>query len=248
MSEHLLHKGIIEREHNEVTVALVGCGGNGSRMLSGLRHLHHALGALGRFELEVTVFDPDTVSEANLARQAFYYPDIGLNKAVVLVNRLNIACGLEWSAVPHEFGQKHDGLDWDFLITCVDSRAARAGIAKSFNAPRTNMHYWLDLGNDLETGQVCLGQPDHAESPRLPTAVELWPEIADTTIPEADAPSCSTLEALEKQDLFVNELVTGFALNLLWRLLRHSKLEFHGGFVNAATGATRAIPVPEVIA
>lgn len=249
MPEHLLHQSIVERSNHPISIALVGCGGNGSRMLSGLRHLHHALEALGFSGLDVTVFDPDTVSESNLARQAFYWPDIGLHKAVVLVNRLNIACGLEWSAVPAKFEPGHDlsSYGWDFLITCVDSRGARAQVAEALENPNFGVRYWLDMGNDLETGQVCLGQVDHvpdSDSPGLPTAVELWPEIADTTIPEADAPSCSTLEALERQDLFVNELVTGFALNLLWRLLRHGKLEFHGGYINASTGILRPIPVP----
>jgi molybdopterin-synthase adenylyltransferase len=263
MAEHLLHPDITNPEHDDtpISIALIGAGGNGSRMLSGLRHLHHALEALDQRSLHVTVFDPDTVSESNLARQAFYRADIGLPKATILVNRLNIACGLAWDAMPQRFKSTYP--DWDIVISCVDSRSARAEIEQVINAPKSSVTYWLDMGNDLETGQVCLGQParahtDHElvddtlevvqrkdpQQPRLPTAPELWPEIADTTIPEADAPSCSTLEALERQDLFVNELVTGFALNLLWRLLRHGKLEFHGGYINAATGISRPIPVP----
>jgi PRTRC genetic system ThiF family protein len=244
MAEHLLHPDIANAEHDDtpISVALVGAGGNGSRMLSGLRHLHHALEALDQRSLHVTVFDPDVVSESNLARQAFYRADIGLPKVAVLVNRSNIACGLAWEAKASRFRPLEM---WDIVISCVDSRAARAEIAQAVNTPKTGVTYWLDMGNDLETGQVCLGQPSHiTESVRLPTAPELWPEIADTTIPEADAPSCSTLEALERQDLFVNELVTGFALNLLWRLLRHGKIEFHGGYINASTGISRPIPVP----
>ena len=56
-----------------VNVLLVGAGGTGSRMLEKLVALHRALIAKGHpAGLEVTVVDPDTVSSANIGRQAFY--------------------------------------------------------------------------------------------------------------------------------------------------------------------------------
>jgi len=52
-------------------------------------------------------------------------------------------------------------------------------------SPRTqtywNCHYWLDLGNNADSGQFVLGQPENqrnrARDLRLPTAPELFPEL-----------------------------------------------------------------------
>ena len=52
-------------------VTLVGVGGNGSKMLIGLKNLHLALSTLGLFRLHVTAYDHDLVSESNLVRQSY---------------------------------------------------------------------------------------------------------------------------------------------------------------------------------
>jgi molybdopterin-synthase adenylyltransferase len=90
---HHCHPALLE-SREPIRILLAGVGGTGSRVLSGLRHIHLALLAFDRPGLEVIALDPDTVSEANLVRQAFYPADVGRSKAVVLVNRLNLACGL----------------------------------------------------------------------------------------------------------------------------------------------------------
>jgi PRTRC genetic system ThiF family protein len=249
MKERILHRSHSSMLKLELAqpldVVLVGCGGNGSKLLSGLRHLHHAMQALGHWGLHVTAYDPDTVSESNLARQSFYESDIGLNKAVVLINRLNLACGLNWTAKPQIFDKDYGA---DIVISCVDSRAARAQIRNRIN----NADYWLDLGNNATSGQVVLGTMSHkralaslAVHPtcHLPTAAELFPEIVNTRLPEQNTPSCSTLEALTKQDLFINDAVVQAALNILWRLVRHKVIDFHGAFVNLETGLSAPIKV-----
>src|SRR5438093_11787879 len=72
-----------------VRVAVVGCGGNGSVILSGLPYLHHALRAWGHpGGLHVTAIDGDAISQTNCVRQPFSASEIGMYKCVVLVNRL----------------------------------------------------------------------------------------------------------------------------------------------------------------
>ena len=63
------------------------------------------------------------------------------------------------------------------------------------------------------------------------------------TLGEEDAPSCSALEALERQEPFVNQTLASFALGLLARLFRHRELEVHGAFVNVAQQKSQAISV-----
>ena len=60
---------------------------------------------------------------------------------------------------------------------------------------------------------------------------------------EDDAPSCSLAEALERQELFVNDDVTRAAALILWNLLRRGRLEWHGAFVNSLTGRRSVVPV-----
>ena len=107
--------------------------------------------------------------------------------------------------------------------------------------------YHADLGNTRDTGQVVLGCPEGRVNPRrrarLRTAFELFPELVDAALPEDDAPSCSTLEALEKQDLFVNDTLVTATLALLWRLLRHGEVTYHGAFADLKTGSARPLPV-----
>ena len=48
--------------------------------------------------------------------------------------------------------------------------------------------------------------------------------------------------ALEKQDLFINQTVATFALQLLWSFFRQGGLDIHGYFINLETN--RVIPLP----
>ena len=128
---HIIHTKILDRK---VKVHLVGCGGNGSQVLSGLARLHLSMLSLGHpGGLDVTVYDYDTVSESNVGRQLFSYADVGLNKAVVLVHRLNAYYGLDWTARPERYSRQsmygQFGMSIpDIVITCVDSAAARREI------------------------------------------------------------------------------------------------------------------------
>src|ERR1039457_5234490 len=98
--KHTVRQGILT---SKCSVVLIGCGGTGSQVLSGLARLHLSLIALGHPGLDVHAYDPDTVSNSNVGRQLFAQSDVGLNKASVLVNRLNMYYGLSWKATPSKF-------------------------------------------------------------------------------------------------------------------------------------------------
>jgi PRTRC genetic system ThiF family protein len=220
---HHCHPALLE-SREPIRVLLAGVGGTGSRVLTGLRHIHLALLAHDRPGLEVIALDPDTVSETNLVRQAFYPADVGYSKAAILINRLNLSCGLSWQAgqlaVNREVILK---LQPQVVLSCVDSRAARAAIHAGVSDRLSRVHYWMDFGNDHDTGQVILGEPLNAVNKRsrgrLRTAPELFSEIADASLPKDEGPSCSARESLERQGLFVNDGVAVLGLNLLAQLL-----------------------------
>lgn len=195
--------------------------------------------------LSVTVIDPDVVSETNCVRQPFCRTEIGLPKAIALVHRIHSFWGLNWRAMQTEIQNLAKGSEVDILIGCVDTRKARKAIDKWVRKSR--VLYWLDLGNSAASGQFVLGQPNNAlnrqRKQRLPTVTELYPEIfAGNNNDDDEQPACSAVEALTRQEPFINQNLAYEALAMLTQLLRHGSSGYRGGFCNLTTG--RVVPLP----
>jgi len=235
-----------------IRVLVVGCGGNGSAIAAGLPYLHQAMLVAGHpYGLDVTLMDGDVVSATNCVRQPFSQAEIGHYKAVVLVSRVNLFWGLNWKAEPQHFSEK-SALDRpDVVIGCVDTRAARAVIASRITGWTSDVSYWLDLGNHSTGGQFLLGQPWNARnrrsSIRLRTVAELFPELVDPAREDAAQPSCSAVEALERQEPFVNQALAYHALALLAHLLRYGSIEHHGAFVNLGSNRVQPITTDPIV-
>jgi PRTRC genetic system ThiF family protein len=214
-------------------------------MLMGLASLDTALRAISSRSLHVTVVDDDIVTEANLGRQPFYRCDLGSSKARTLTERINLAHGLAWKAV-HGRAPGAIGVEGaDILITCVDTASARRALGAALASGNAIPAYWMDLGNRASDGQYLIGCPTRATAknhPRLPTVLEYFPELADESVPDDNAPSCSVAQALERQSLFVNRVVTSHALALLFDLLGRGSIGHAGAFLNLASG--QAVPIP----
>ena len=250
--EHLIEPRLLERR---VRVHLVGVGGNGAQMAACLARLDIAMRALGHpAGLHVTAFDGDTVSEANVGRQLYSPSDIGQNKVLLTIHRLNLFYGLDWAARPWRYEQAERGSDGpDIVVSCVDSRAARRTIHQALLFPTSATSYWLDLGNTESTAQAILGEPARsigqrrAGGPRLPCVTELFPELLNERVKDDNTPSCSVRMSLAAQGLFVNDVVVRFAAQLLYELFSRGRLGAHGVVVNLASKRTAPIEVnPEV--
>lgn len=254
-----------------ITVALVGCGGTGSQVLSGLARMNEALEALGHGGLLVTVYDADVVTESNVGRQLFSMADVGLNKALVSVTRINRYYGLDWIAKPEHVNSAKQ-LKHNIVISCVDMAETRVQIAewlqvclstKQSHEPDTRNYYWLDYGNLQHTGQVVLGTVGRVEQVKydknrnetihtleqrqsraykLPNVVELLPDIKKIKSKDT-GPSCSLLQALNRQDLFINSTLANLGLALLWRLFREGRTDYQGAYLNLKTMQVNAIKV-----
>jgi PRTRC genetic system ThiF family protein len=229
-----------------IRILVVGCGGNGSAIVSGLPYLHQALLSFGHpGGLAVTLIDPDTVSETNCVRQPFCRTEIGFPKAIVLAHRVNMFWGLNWQGMHSTIQQIKKGSEVDFVIGCVDTRKARRAIDNW--VLKSRVLYWLDLGNNPATGQFVLGQPNNSANRkrkhRLATVAELYPEILQPDKKDNDLPSCSAAEALTRQEPFINQNLAYQALAMLTQLLRHGSLSYQGGFCNLATGHLVPIPI-----
>lgn len=229
-----------------IDILVVGVGGTGSAVLANLAQLAIAMKQLGHPGIHVTAIDDDTVSTANVGRQLFSAADLGLPKAAVLVNRINMAFGLDWAADVGRFAASTHARHFRrpaVIMGCVDSRAGRLEMHTAHRDARGSDQYYLDCGNTTHSGQVVLGARSGGRT-LLPSAGDLFPEVVDAAADEADdAPSCSLAEALTKQDLLVNRFMADASVNLLWRLLRHGGLDHHGAFVDIASMSMRPIPV-----
>jgi PRTRC genetic system ThiF family protein len=243
-TDHLLPAELLERR---VRILLVGCGGTGSSMATGLVYLHQALLAYGHPQgLHVTLVDGDRISHTNCVRQPFSESEVGLYKADVLATRINLFWGLDWTAENRFLNEQwdRDARPFQIIISCVDSRAARKSVTETCAFGKA--HYWLDLGNNSDTGQFVLGEPPRADQSavRLPTVADLFPEIIDPGLDAKDKlPSCSALEALESQSPFINQTLAYQALALLAQFFRRGRLTYHGGFLNLRTGRLSPLAV-----
>ena len=237
--------------NRRIRVLLVGVGGTGSNIYDALVNLHHGLVAVGHeYGLDVVCMDDDTVSLANIGRQRFVYSDIGQYKSTTLVNRYNLAYGLNWTSVTDRFGIADMSRDFDLLITCVDNIETRRSIGQYLKHQRSRSkqfesdQLWLDFGNSSTDGQVVLGHC-YNNACRLPNVYDLYPEL--DTKQEDNKPSCSLEEAIASQDLYINRTLADAGINLIWQLLRKGKLDHHGAFLNLTTSELKPLKISQQI-
>lgn len=232
---------------NPIAVCLIGAGGTGSAVLTGLSRMSHALQALGHAGFQVSVWDDDVITDANCGRQLFAECELGLSKAAALVTRTNRFFGTHWKAIGKPFTS--DTIERAAIyISCVDTAAARFAIAQALERIEGGVNrsdtprYWMDFGNGKDTGQVILATIGEVKQPSsqlydtvgsLPFVTEEFRELllqSDTD----DTPSCSLAEALEKQDLFINSTLAQMGCSLLWQMLRNGLTLQRGALLNLA--------------
>lgn len=236
---HFTDRYLLNPSH-PVTVFVIGAGGTGSQVITNLARMSMALQALGHPGLHVTVFDPDTVSQANIGRQLFSETELGLNKAVSLVTRINRFFGYAWTAEPQCFPTRNFSEDStaNIIITCTDNIRSRLTLWKFLKKVRKENFsdhsapiYWMDFGNSQTKGQVIIGtvrekvlQPSSQEYIPMPKMNVITEEVDYAKIKEKESgPSCSLAEALEKQDLFINSTLAHIGCDLLWKMFKGRK-------------------------
>ena len=248
---HFTDRYLLNPRH-PVTVFVIGAGGTGSQVITNLARMSMALQALGHPGLHVTVFDPDTVSQANIGRQLFSETELGLNKAVSLVTRINCFFGYAWTAEPQCFPTRNFSGEStaNIIITCTDNIRSRLTLWKFLKKVRKENFsdhsapiYWMDFGNTQTTGQVVLGtvpkkikQPasklyETVNSLKVITRMVKYARVKETD----SGPSCSLAEALERQDLFINSTLAQLGCGILWKMFRNGVIEHNGLYLNLDT-------------
>ncbi|MCE9970817.1 MULTISPECIES: PRTRC system ThiF family protein [Aeromonas] len=232
----------IEYLSQEVDVVLIGCGGTGSFVMGELSMLHDLLARLGHPGISVTAYDGSPVREANLGRQRFHAADLGLPKAQALVDAERCYNGFAWEAKgDYDVGQGHfNHRRPTVYITAVDKPSFRAQFGSKFATLSKGNGLWIDAGNDNKTGQVVLGGAG------LPTAYDLF--AGQYEVMEDDlSKSCSSAEAVAKQDFGVNSTAARIVGQLMWNMFRHGGLDSHGAFFDVHRLSVDPMPIDEKV-
>lgn len=248
---------------NPITINLIGAGGTGSKLLTALMEMSHSLIELGHAGLFVRLWDDDIITTANLGRQRFFESEVGLNKSVALINRVNRCSGTNWKAETRKFERDNFGripeeAQATITITCVDNVQTRFDVAEILSVLgnrktyRDTPKYWLDFGNNQHSGQVLLSTIKSIEQPNsekyetvasLPFITEEFGELLKQSEEQDNTPSCSLAEALTKQDLYINSSLAQMGCSLLWSLFRNGMTENRGFFHNLKDFRTHPIKV-----
>jgi len=252
---HFTHPYISNPQH-PTTIALIGCGGTGSLLLSRLARLDYALRQLEHPGLHVSVYDGDIVEEHNVGRQNFTPTDIGKNKALCLVEKINMTFGLHWDAYGY-FVNSESLPSANIIVSAVDNAALRMILHqatqnhKNRRLDYNSCLYWLDTGNGKDFGQVVLSTVGEIEQPKkskyktvakLPTIVDMYGDLTQYDNKETQGmDSCSFAESIKKQDLFINDSIAVGATTLLWKLFTAFHLDNHGCMINQKTFVQQAL-------
>ena len=257
---------VITAAHQEVRLVMVGCGGTGSWLAPSVARIVRVLNESGT-ETSALFIDPDCIESKNIPRQNFCDAELRFPKAQTLAARYSLAWGVEIGAVTDHFKAEMIGSRWNRLtvvIGCVDNAAARHELAKTLAAnagdspPRV---WWLDCGNQRESGQVLLGSTNdpralHYAFPldgycqHLPSPVLQCPDLLEPQPEELSHHnlSCAELALANAQGLIVNQRVAAEAADYLARLLIHQNLRRFATWFDLASGAVRnAYITPEQI-
>jgi PRTRC genetic system ThiF family protein len=240
-----------------VSIRLIGCGGTGSHLATGLGVLARELIDCGK-PCDLAFIDGDRVEAKNVGRQLFSAGDVGRYKAEVLARRVGAAYNLPALAVSRhvttaaELAPKSS--EWDTLhlvIGAVDNPAARAHLAGAVKEARGRL-WALDAGNENHSGQVIVGNTADAKLlraavglgmlDRLPSPYLVSPDLVAVPKAVKRAASCAEAAAEGSQGLMVNRMMAAWALAMLHDLLLGA-LNYFAVWVNLETGGVRTWPL-----
>lgn len=249
---HYIHDYFLDELH-PITIDLVGVGGTGSLMITKIARMNHALIQLGHPGIILRAWDYDIVEENNVGRQNFTLSDIGMNKAECMIEKINLAFSFYWTAIPKKYDNKQKS---NIIISCVDNIKSRIQIHNKFRKRKKLMNcdyntnfYWLDTGNGKDFGQVVLGshkitQPKskYTTIPQLKTIIEIFGDLSKFDNEETQGmEGCSYATSINKQDLFINDTISCYASNILWKLLKEKWISIQGNVINLDKGNSKGI-------
>lgn len=249
-------------------ILVVGCGGTGAYVAG---HLARLVSVLDRDPnrpwqgFHLVLADGDKVEQKNLERQHFVRQDLDLNKAEVLAARYAGAFGIEIRAVPSylEDVPAIAALEPQMVIGCVDNDLSRRVVHHWLLG---NQHgpdrFWIDSGNEENSGQVVCGFSPNQNNYRnpdseggdgpfsLPTVAEVYPAVLEAGEGEkfASQMSCAELAQSAPQNMMANITAATIVLNFAQKVLRGKPLRTHGAVFSVDNSFRTLLNTPENLA
>lgn len=253
---------VVPRQHSAINLVQVGLGGTGSWTAPNVCRLAAVLQEELKRKVQVFLIDPDRIESGNVPRSNFTYAEVGQPKAVALARRYAAAWGIKVTAVTKRFSRQMVWLESQgearltVIIGCVDNHLARREMHRALKdakdiSPDISDCWWLDAGNDLNTGQVLLGNSYSIDQLRdcfpcstmchaLPSPALQFPDLLMppvVTKKRRDL-SCRQLMMLNEQSLIVNQRVAAELGDFLMRLLLTNDLQRFAAFFNLHAGTS----------
>lgn len=252
--EHKTEKGTRYEPHLPSEVIIVGCGGNGAYLVPLIARFISQSPSEIIQGINITLVDGDVIEEKNILRQNFIPSEKGANKAEALAERCNRAFGMNIRAIPEFFDEKkiasilnsggRYGYGGKIIIGCVDRHEVRNLISQHIKTIYKNNGYYdpastvyIDVGNELEAGQLFISGPVTDRSSigkanrnnRFGGQVlihEFYPVIGKTDVKKA-SPSCDEATAQGIQRMVVNVKAATLAFEAFEALLSPAEVPFY---------------------
>lgn len=209
--------------------------------------------------------DHDRVEPHNLRRQNFFEDDVGKFKSQALAERLSRQYGrpVAYSIYPFDpdlaeeafgGGGLYQRAAQGLIIGCVDNAAARKDIARGMQFGS----WWLDAGNNRDSGQVLIGDVKDVEQLEGAFSKDVM-EVAHLPMPSMQAPSilippawqetrqmdCAEAVEADEQSPLVNQAMAMLVLQFVHRLLQGS-LTWMSAYIDLDAGTMHAVPADPV--
>jgi PRTRC genetic system ThiF family protein len=247
------HFRVVLPEAAATCIVQVGVGGTGSWLAMSLARLVYHARQKGQ-AIRLVLVDPDDVQAANVGRQAFSPGEIGCNKAENMAWRLNLALGLDITAVAAPFTAA-ETMPWVYrqereqygrhrtrfiLVGAVDNHLARQELAEAVSLGDGRV-WAVDCGNASSNGQVLVGNLTDLSGlsidklglcTGLPSPYVQEPGLLEPDPQEETPLSCADLTLRDEQSLLINSQVAAVAAQLIYDLVVTRTVRQHAVFLN----------------
>lgn len=217
---------IYNRVH-DYKILIIGTGGTGSILADNIAKINFALINSDKPGIRLSLVDPDIVEAKNIGRQNFYANELGMKKTDAIAQRLSrnyLMRNIVSCPKKIELSECNVKQSYDIVICCVDNYKTREWVYEHFH----KYTHILDIGNEKDFGQIILSYKEEL----MHTFDIFTKKISKTQNKESDYQCDNYEQQFEKQSLFINTIIAGYAAELLRDFISSDTIDYNCIFVN----------------